>query len=106
MPPGASRATLVLKVRVVDAAGVESILYTATLDAALLRSARLDLIATRAALAEPRGREVRRAEAAGRVGWEKMVLEARVAAMEGSWFWRLRNRWFALKRWLRLTDQP
>lgn len=33
-------------------------------------------------------------------------LEARIAAMQASRFWKLRERWFSLKRLLRLTTEP
>lgn len=37
---------------------------------------------------------------------EIQQLEARVAAMKASRFWKLRDRWFALKRLLHLTTEP
>jgi hypothetical protein len=36
---------------------------------------------------------------------EIQQLEARIAAMKASRFWKLRDRWFALKRFLRLTTE-
>ena len=32
-------------------------------------------------------------------------LAARIAAMRASRFWKLRDRWFVWKRWLRLTTE-
>src|SRR5206468_9204978 len=96
--------------------GERSLLYEDRVLAALLRSARLDLIMLeRRRLAAERESGERlaaeraaheRAEAAlADAGWRIAVLEARLAAMRASRFWKLRERWFALKRALRLTDE-
>jgi SAM-dependent methyltransferase len=53
--------------------------------------------ARRLAEEETRARELRN---------EIHQLEARIAAMRASRFWKLRDRWFALKRRLRLTTEP
>ncbi len=90
-PPGAT----VLEVRAVDAAGRETALWRGTLAEALLRAARLDLLATAGA--------AERERAAARQDIE--ALHARIAAMRASRFWKLRDRWFALKRALGLTDE-
>jgi len=41
-----------------------------------------------------------------RLGWSHRVLETRIAAMEASRFWRLRNAWFRVKRALGMTSEP
>lgn len=84
-----------LEVRAVDAAGRESPLWEGTAEVALLRAARLDLLATRAAAERERAGAAR----------EMAALAARIAAMRASRFWQLRDRWFGLKRLLRLTDE-
>jgi SAM-dependent methyltransferase len=107
LPPGTVRATAVLEIRAVDAAGETTRLYGATVDAALLRSTRLDLLATGVELHRTRTEGAARlAQAQAEAAAEKSALEARIAAMQASFFWKLRNRWFALKRFLRLTDEP
>lgn len=45
------------------------------------------------------------AERAGALGARVAELEGRIAAMEASRFWRLRNSWFALKRALGVTAE-
>jgi SAM-dependent methyltransferase len=60
------------------------------------RELRAELYRTRCELAEQRA--LARQQIA--------ELRARVAAMEASRFWKLRNAWFRLKRALRLTDEP
>jgi hypothetical protein len=36
---------------------------------------------------------------------ENLMLKARIAGMRASRFWKLRDRWFKVKRWLRLMDE-
>ena len=72
-----------------DAAGGVSRLYEDPLPAALLRSARLDGYAL-----EVRARKLRQ---------EGDALRAHIAGMEASWFWKLRQAWFRVKRSLGLT---
>ncbi|HXO22561.1 MAG TPA: class I SAM-dependent methyltransferase [Thermoanaerobaculia bacterium] len=106
LPPDLPRSSGILVVQVVDGAGRESTLYSATIAGALLRSAQLDLVATTAGLQRMRGEKELLAWNLRDARHEAHVLEARIAAMEASFFWKVRNRWFALKRFLRLTDQP
>lgn len=54
---------------------------------------------------EREGFERRLAEERVALGNEIRQLEARIAAMKASRFWQLRDRWFALKRFLRLTTE-
>jgi SAM-dependent methyltransferase len=87
-----------LSLRTADRRGRTSLLAASSLETALLESARLD--AARAEAELKRAREelaVAKAENAG--------LAALLAAMETSRFWKLRDRWFAVKRFLRLTDE-
>jgi SAM-dependent methyltransferase len=107
LPRGTSRSTGTLSIAVIDARGEESILYAATIDAARLASVQRDLAATNAELARIRKEKdetiaMRKAEA----DYALSVLEARIAAMENSRFWKIRNAWFRFKRKLGLTDQP
>jgi len=114
-------AAQTLRLAVVWEDGETSVLYEAPVLAALLRSSRLDHIESdrraaeveaglrqeiaseRAAAAAERGR--REAELADR-DWQLAGREAQIAAMRASRFWKLRDRWFAVKRVLRLTDEP
>ena len=107
LPAGTPPAATSLVVRAVDAAGRIGVLAEGTVEAALLRSARLDFLATGAEL------DRTRADLQAKIDQQSLshaydlgVLSARIAAMEASRFWKLRDRWFALKRLLRLTDQP
>jgi SAM-dependent methyltransferase len=103
-----------LRLSVVWDDGERSVLDEEWVLGALLRSARLDLItrgresaaAERAwgeQLAAERAAHDRAEAALADAGWRTSVLEARLAAMRASRFWQLRDRWFALKRALRLT---
>ena len=92
-----------LAIEVVDAAGATSTLFTDSLQAALLRSARLDLYATGRRLeasAAETAAERRRID-----GLHGLIAErdAELAAMRASRFWKLRNLWFGVKRGLGLT---
>ncbi len=101
IPSGARDSDPLLALDVVDAGGNVSRLYEDRLAAALLRSARLDLYflgrkaeEKDAALAREQARHEQaeadlRAEIAG--------LENRLAAMEASRFWKLRNLWWKMK---------
>jgi SAM-dependent methyltransferase len=102
LPPGTSRSRAVLLLRVVDQAGhgfpalVGSIEWHLLLAASHeLKHAEQELRRTRAELAA----------LAGRYAADTGALRARLGAMQASRFWKLRNRWFALKRLLRLTDE-
>jgi len=102
LPPGVSRSAAILSLRAVDGRGQAWLFAASSLDAALLAGARNEAARAEAELARARaGHEARLAEAEAR----RAGLEARIASMETSGFWKLRNRWFALKRFLRLTDE-
>jgi SAM-dependent methyltransferase len=106
LPPAISRTTTPLVLRGVAATGRESVISASSIDAALLRSARLDLLVLHRHLAEIRREATRLGESEARLGWEVATLKARIAAMEASRFWKLRERWFGLKRRLRLHGEP
>ena len=91
LPAGALEGNAVLSVEVVDAAGEAFPLYEDALLTALLRSARIDVYLMRV----QRDRERARAEG----------LEARLAGMQASRFWKLRNAWFRVKRGLGITEE-
>ena len=106
LPRGTSRSAGTLAIRVIDANGHASVLYAATIDAALLSSLQRDLVVMDAQVAQLRKEHAealtqRKAEA----DYEISVLEARIAAMENSRFWKIRNGWFGIKRKLGLTRQ-
>ena len=77
-------------------------LAESSVEAAILRSTRLQLF-----LMGRAGERFEREQAAIHGDLERRIGErdARIAAMRASAFWRLRDRWFALKRVLRLTDE-
>ncbi|MGE5234371.1 MAG: class I SAM-dependent methyltransferase [Acidobacteriota bacterium] len=95
----------VLVVEAMSERGIATTLHLGSVESALRRSSEWDL---RLAIAAQQQAEARRERAeleARRQALAAEALAARVAAMEASFFWRLRNRWFALKRALRLTDE-
>ncbi|HEY8019535.1 MAG TPA: class I SAM-dependent methyltransferase [Thermoanaerobaculia bacterium] len=120
LAPGRPAAGQTLRLAVVWEDGETSLLDEAPVLAALLRASRLDRIGgeRQAAAMEEEWRQrlaVERAERAAERGrleasladaaWRAAGLEARIAAMKASRFWKLRDRWFALKRALRLTRE-
>lgn len=90
VPADASRSRVTILVKLVLAGGGEHLLHLSSLESALLWSAWRDLDRAKAKL------EAAEAWA----GHEITRLEAQVAAMEASRFWKLRNAWFRLKGWL------
>jgi SAM-dependent methyltransferase len=109
LPANALERGAMLEIEIVDAAGAVSTLYTDTLAAALLRSARLDNHALEIRNQEKtaereaeRAEEQRRAEELQRTIRER---EALIAAMRASRFWKLRNAWFRIKRKLGWTEE-
>jgi len=107
LPQGAPLAATSLVVRAVDNAGRAGVLAEGSVEAALLRAARLDFLAIGAELDRTRiGLQAKIDEQSLSHAHDLGVLRTRLAAMEASRFWKLRDRWFALKRLLRRTDQP
>jgi SAM-dependent methyltransferase len=100
LPPGTDRATALLTLAGLDANGRETILFENPVQATLLRSARMGLLYTH------RDMERMRVEHAEELARVRAEAEARIAGMEASRFWKARNKWFALKRQLHLTDEP
>jgi len=103
LPAGISHSASAVLLRLVDGRGLGRPVRAGSLDSLLLgvaqateRALRSDLLHAQAVLAEERARAAVEAEA----------LRARIAAMEASRFWKLRNKWFRVKRGLGLTDQP
>jgi hypothetical protein len=85
----------------IDARGVRHPVWIGSLDAALLDSARNEAVRF--------GRELRHAEAVlaeerARAAVEAGALRARIAAMEASRFWKLRNAWFRFKKRVGLIE--
>jgi SAM-dependent methyltransferase len=104
LPAGASHAAAALLLRVVDGRDVAQPLFVGTLQSLLLAAARCEvgyLVRERwrleSRLAEAEGRLV---QAQAQAAHEAGALRARLAAMEASRFWKLRNAWFAVKRGL------
>jgi SAM-dependent methyltransferase len=92
LPAGAERTTSVLRLRVVDDLGGVHPMVAGALEALLHDSTRNDLAHASSELHASRHRTAQiEHEAAG--------LRARIAAMEASRFWKLRNQWFRIKGW-------
>ena len=94
LPPETVRNAALLIVRVVDARGVGHPLWASTLETAILHSTRQEIVVLHRALADV---QARLAEAEAQAAAGSAVLQARIAAMEASRFWKLRNAWFRLK---------
>jgi SAM-dependent methyltransferase len=93
LPAGASRSSAVLRMRVVDDRGVVHPEAAAMLEAALHDATKLEVTVARRELHQTAAR-------AQRLELQVAALEARIAAMEASRFWQLRNQWFRVKGWL------
>jgi SAM-dependent methyltransferase len=93
LPRGASRSTSLFCLRVIDDRGAAHLASAGSLETALLAAARREAKYLRDELERA---EVRAAHAA----LDAEALAARIAAMQASRFWKLRNRWFRLKRLL------
>jgi SAM-dependent methyltransferase len=97
LPEGASRSAAVLRLRVVDDRGAAHPEAAARLEAALHDSTKLEVTV----LLRELHQAAMRAE---RLAREAAALAARIAAMEASRFWKLRNHWFRLKGWLGIGE--
>lgn len=102
LPASASRSASILIVRVIDERGISHPLWASSVDAALLSSSRQQVAYLHHLL---RQAEARKAEAEARAAAEIAGLQARIAAMEASRFWKMRNAWFRVKRGLGLTEE-
>lgn len=102
LPRGeAARSAEVLRVQAAGADGTVGVLLAATLEAAAQGVRFADALAV--AEAERRRQLEDRERRLIDLGWEAEVLRRRLAAMEASRFWKLRNAWFAVKRRLGLA---
>jgi SAM-dependent methyltransferase len=108
LPAGASRFAAVLRLRVINGRadrghrGQGHVLWAGSVEGLLLAASRLEtgqlqgwLRHTEAVLAEERVR----------AAVERSALQARIAAMEASRFWKLRNAWFRLKARVGLAEK-
>lgn len=120
LPQGADHISALLAITAIDAAGREHGVFEGPLHVALLRTARMGVFCShldqqRMQTAHEAEMSRLRAEAEERIGAQAQLraeaearidaLETRISAMQASRFWQIRNRWFALKRLLGLTDE-
>jgi SAM-dependent methyltransferase len=109
LPERADHNSALLTLAAVDAAGRKHEVFEGPLYIALLRSVRMGLLASYADQQRMRTEheaELARLRADAAAAEARInVLEIGIAAMRASRFWKVRNRWFALKRRLRLTDE-
>lgn len=102
LPAGASRSRSPLVLSVVNDRGTTHPLLAGTLDAAFLASSRHEVTVLHGDLAQARALlDAERARAAAAAA----ALQARIAAMEASRFWKARNAWFRFKRMVGLTEE-
>jgi SAM-dependent methyltransferase len=94
LPAGASRSTAVLRLRVIDGDGHGHVLWAGSVEGLLLAASRLEAGQLQGCL---RHAETLLAEERARAAVERSALQTRIAAMEASRFWKLRNAWFRLK---------
>ena len=114
LPARGSLCPCRLEIRTIGGTGEEMLLYADSVESALLRSLRLDFLATRAQMVRERAEAADRLAKAATQSRHLIAvrdirieaLEATIKAMEGSRFWKIRHQWFRLKRALRLTTQP
>jgi hypothetical protein len=97
-----SHSASVLLIRVVDDRGSAFPVWAGTIESALLRSSRNEVSVLVRELATAREQA---AWDAAEASLEIAELEARLAAMEASRFWKMRNAWFGVKRRLGLTEE-
>jgi SAM-dependent methyltransferase len=84
LPPRRSLGEIDLRLVAVGADGFAVPLFAGSAESALARIALYHLL---------------------NLGRENEALKARLAGMRASRFWKIRDRWFALKRWLRVTKE-
>jgi SAM-dependent methyltransferase len=102
LPPGTTAGDAVVGLRVVDARGKAFLFWVGSLQLLQVLVHRLQARAFREQLTAARAElAAHRAAAAAEIAG----LRGRLAAMESSRFWKLRNSWFAVKRALRLTEE-
>jgi len=94
LPPRVSYSTAVLRLRVIDGRGQAHVLWAGSIEGLFLAATRLEARHLQDGL---RHAEAVLAEERARSAVEKEALQARIAAMKASRFWKLRNAWFRLK---------
>ncbi|HEY0510759.1 MAG TPA: class I SAM-dependent methyltransferase [Thermoanaerobaculia bacterium] len=102
LPAGVSHSAAVLRLGVVDGRGVAQPLWAGSIESALLAGSRMEADGLRHELGEARDLLVQERQ---RATWQAAALRDRIAAMEASRFWKLRNAWFRVKRRLGLTRE-
>lgn len=102
LPPGTSRGSSVLVIRIRDGRGESHPLRAGTVESLLLESARNDVSVLHREL---KAAGERLAQVQAQADAEIGGLRARIAAMESSRFWKMRNAWFRLKRSVGLTRE-
>ncbi|MFL6203109.1 MAG: class I SAM-dependent methyltransferase [Thermoanaerobaculia bacterium] len=102
LPPGTSHGSAVLLIRVRDGRGVSHLLRAGSVESLLLESARNEVSVLKRELWTS---GERLSELQARADADIGALRARIAAMEASRFWKMRNAWFRLKRGLGLTRE-
>ena len=102
LPPGTSHGSSVLLIRARDGRGASHLLRAGSVESLLLESARKDVSVLHHDL---KTAGERLAEAQARAEAEIGGLRGRIAAMEASRFWKMRNAWFRLKRGAGLTRE-
>ena len=101
LPPGLPRSSVLL-MRVRDGHGNSHLLRAGSLESLLLESTRNDVAVLHRELQKSGDRLIEHQ------AWAHSEIEglrARIAAMEASRFWKMRNAWFRLKRALGLTGE-
>src|SRR5947209_8300046 len=94
LPEDISRSTAVLRLRAVDGRGRGHVLWAGSVEGLLLAATRLEAEHFRGL---SRHLEAVLAEERARTAVARRELEARIAAMKASRFWKLRNAWFRVK---------
>ena len=99
----------VLMVKAKTATGRQLVLHLSSVETATLwlvaREQRSQLLALRQELADVSRSLAETRSLAAEQAQRVQALEQRIAAMQASRFWKLRNAWFSLKRGLGLTDE-
>lgn len=102
IPEGTSRNTSILIVRAVDGRGIAHPLWASSIETLRVFCARAEISSLRWAWHQS---QVQLAETEARAAAEVAGLQARIAAMEASRFWKMRNAWFRMKRAAGLTEE-
>jgi len=101
LPAGVSRSSSVLLLRAIDARGAGHALWAGSLEAAQLVSWRNEAFRLERVL---RHAEAVLTQERARAAVEAEALRARIAAMQASRFWKMRNAWFRFKKLVGLVE--